>query len=143
MLTACNTVRPKPIQYGTVLHEVVNSLVTSFNVVATTNKNFFVNEIPGHLQLATDPQMIASVLSGLLSSVVSYTKDSCIRLSAKIYGNVVLVQVKDSTGCNSNVIASQVQKLQPLAERMRGSVGITSQRNNITTITFGFPNLPL
>jgi hypothetical protein len=143
MVTVCTPVHPKSIQHGNVLHEVVNRLVTSFSGIATSNKNLFVNEIPGHLQLAADPQMIASVISGLLSSVVSYAKDSCIRLSAKIYGNVILVQVKDSSSFNINAIESQVKKLQPLAERIRGSVGVTSQRNNITTLTFGFPNLPL
>jgi len=45
--------------------------------------------------------MLASVLSGLLSAVVTHSKNSCIRLSAKIYGNVVLVQVKDSTASNT------------------------------------------
>lgn len=127
---------------SSVLREIVDHLVTSFSFKATSNKNFFVNEIPGHLQLSADPQRIAAVLSGLLSAVVSCAKDSCIRLSAKIYGNIILVQVKDSSSFNSHAIESQVQKLQPLAEKMKGSVGVTSKRNSVTTITFGFPNLP-
>lgn len=132
-----------PIPKSSVLHEVVDHLVTSYSDKATSKKNVFVNEIPGHFQLSTDPQWIASVLSGLLSAVVYYANDSCIRLTAKNYGNVILVQVKDSSSCNINAIESQIQKLQPLAESMRGSVGVTSRRNNITTITFGFPNLPM
>src|SRR5688500_19940374 len=124
------------------LHEVVDQLVTSFTAKAISNKNLFVNEIPGHLQLVRDPQVIASVLGGLLSTIVSYAKDSCIQLSAKMYGNVILVRVKNSGGFNIKGIENQVQTLLPLAERMRGSIGFTSQRNNITTICFGFSNLP-
>ena len=142
MATICTPVPSKSIQESSGLHEVVDLLVTSFSVKAASNKNFFVNEIPDHLQLSADPQGIASVLGGLFSAVVSYANDSCIRLSAKIYGNVILIQVKDSSSCNINAMESQIRKLQPLAESMRGSVGVTSQRNNITTLTFGFPNLP-
>ena len=142
MITICDPVQSKSIHESSVLHEVVELLVTSFSVNAASHKSFFVNEIPDHLHLSGDPQRIASVLSGLLSAVVSYTNDSCIRLSAKIYGNVILIQVKDSSRCNMNAIESQIQKLQPLAESMRGSVGVTSQRNNVVTLTFGFPNLP-
>lgn len=87
--------------------------------------------------------MLASVLSGLLSAVVTHSKNSCIRLSAKIYGNVVLVQVKDSTASNTGAVENEVRQLQPIAEKMLGSVIVNSYRKNMTTITFAFPNMPL
>jgi len=142
METICDPVLSTSIQESSDLHEIVGQLVTSLSEKATYNKNVFVNEIPEYLQVSTDPKKITAVLSGLLSAVVSYAKDSCIRLSAKIYGNVILLQVKDSGICNSKVIESQVRKLQPLAEKMRGAVGITGQRNNVKAFTFGFPDLP-
>jgi hypothetical protein len=124
------------------LQEVADQLVKTFAAKATSNQSYFVNDIPGHLQLRRDPQVIASVLSGLLTTVVFYTKDSCIQLSAQMYGNMVLVRVRNSGFCNINAIESQLQTLLPLAERMKGSIGFTSQRNKITTICFGFSNLP-
>ena len=135
-------ITPKILQVNR-LHEVVDQLVKTFTAKAGSNKSFFVNEIPGHLQLGRDPQVIASVLGRLLSTVVSYAKDSCIRLSAKVYGNVILVRVKSSCGLNINESQSQLQLLLPLAERMRGAIGFASHRNNITTICLGFSNLPL
>ena|SRR3990170_5048109 len=125
------------------LHQLADSLVHCFLLKDTSNKSFFFNEIPDHLHLATDQKIVASVLSGVLSAVASHTEDSCIHLSAKTYGNVVLLRVKDSSGLNIDAIESDVRKLRPLAEKMRGSVGVTSQRKKLTTITFGFPNLPL
>jgi hypothetical protein len=127
--------------YG--LHELVDCLVGASLPQATSNKSFFINDIPEQLPMATDRHMLVALLGGLLSTVVSYAKDSCIRLSARIYGNVVLVQVKETASLNRNVFESEVRRLQPLAEKMRGAVCVTSQRKNLTTITLGFPNLPL
>ena len=125
------------------LHELTAQLVNAFIPRASSNKSFFVNDIPVKLSLRTNQEMLASVLSGLLSAVVTHSKESCIRLSAKIYGNIVLMQVKDSASSNIRAVKNEVRKLQPIAEKMLGSVSVTSQRKNLTTITFGFPNLPL
>ena len=53
------------------LQEVADQLVKTFTAKATSNQSYFVNEIPGHLQLNRDPQVIASVLSGLLTTHVA------------------------------------------------------------------------
>ena len=143
MKTMLATTRPEISNSFSGLHQLMDCLVDSFLSKASSNNNHFINEIPDQLHLATDRQMLATILSGLISAVDTYAKDSCIRLSAKVYGNVVLVQVKESTSLNNNAFESEVYKLQPLAEKMRGCVFVTSQRQKLTTITFGFPNLPL
>lgn len=127
----------------TELHELTTQLVNTFIPRANSNNSFFVNEIPARLPLITSKEMIAFVLSGVLSAVATHSKGSCIRLSAKIYGSVVLMQVRDSTSSNTGAVENEVRKLQPIAEKMLGSVSVTSKRKNLTTITFGFPNLPL
>lgn len=73
------------------LYQLTDCLVNTLQPKATSNKSFFINEIPEQLPLAADRQMLASVLGGLLSAIAYNTKDSCIRLTAKTYGNVVLV----------------------------------------------------
>ncbi|HKZ64772.1 MAG TPA: hypothetical protein VJ111_00380 [Chitinophagaceae bacterium] len=125
------------------LRELTDRLINPYIDKAGHNKSFFVNEIPDHLQLCTDTQMFASVLSGLLSAIVSYTRDSCIRMTAKVYGSVVLLKLKDSNSSDIYGIEAEVQKFKPLAEKIRGSVHVTNQRKKLTTITFGFPNLSL
>lgn len=121
------------------LNELVDRLVNTLLNKAASNKNFFVNDIPDHLQLeGKHSQLIASVLGGLLAAVVSYARDSRIWLSAKLYGNVILVHVKNSNGFHANAIEGQLQQLQALAGKSRGSVGYTSHQNNITSLTFGF-----
>ena len=143
MKTIVTTKLPENAATFSGLYQLTDCLVSSFLLNESTNKSFFFNEIPDDLHLATDKKMVACILSGVLSAVASHTPDTSIHLSAKTYGNVVLVRVKDTSGLNIDAIQSDVSKLRPLAEKMRGSVGVTSQRKKLTTITFGFPNLPL
>ncbi len=135
--------RPEISDSFSSLHQLTDCLIDTFQSKASSNNNHFINEIPDQLQLATDRQLLETVLRGLLSAVVYYAKDSSIRLSAKIYGNVVLVQVKESTSLNNKAFENEVLKMQPLAENLRGSVCVCSQRQKFTTINFGFSNLPL
>lgn len=139
MLTTC----PGTSLNFSSLHQFMDCLVDAILPKATSNQSYFINETPDQLHLNTDRQKLAAVLGGLISIVLSYTKESCIRLSAKIYGNVVLGQIKESDSLNGHAFESEVRRLQPLAEKIRGSVSVTSHRKNLTTITFGFPNLPL
>src|SRR5687767_4744490 len=143
MTTTIYNTEEEQVVTQTGLHELTAQLVTTFMPKASTNKTFFVNDIPAQLPLATNQQMLASLLSGLLLVMVTHAKESCIQLSARVYGNVVLMQVKDSASSNTYAVENEVRKLQPIAEKLFGSVSVTSQRKNLTTITFGFVNLPV
>ena len=131
-----------PLQHADDLRQVANQLVSTFLPLAARNKSLFVNEIPENITISNNPQLVASVLSGLISSVVSNTKNSCIRLSAKVYSQVILLQVKDSSS-HSHPAEHRLKQLPPIAEKIGGVVGVTSQRMNMTTFAFSFPNLPL
>src|SRR4030095_1209407 len=122
------------------LTDVVDNIVTTLLPKATLNKSFFVNDIPDRFNLGRNSEAIASVIGGLLSTVVSYAKDSCIWLSAKLYGDVILVHVKSSNGFYSPGIERQIRRLQLIAERNRGTVGLTAYQNHVTSLTFGFTN---
>ncbi|WP_276503188.1 hypothetical protein [Terrimonas pollutisoli] len=138
----CTTSLPGAMQPGNAeLFTLVNQLVETFVDKAAHRKICLVNEIPGQLQLKTDLHMMTSILNGLLASLVSHARDTCIRLSAKRYGNVILLQARNTGNLNAMAVESHLQVLQPLAEKLKGSIAITSQRKNTTTITFGFSNL--
>jgi len=125
------------------LYNLTQDLLHTFLPNAEYNKVFFVNDISEQLKLGTDQQMVASVLAGMLSAVIRDANDSFIRVSAKVYGNVVLVHVKKTGQLNISAIEQEVNKMQPMVEKMLGSVSVTSEQINLTTVTFGFPNLPL
>ncbi|HKO79512.1 MAG TPA: hypothetical protein VJU78_03915 [Chitinophagaceae bacterium] len=120
------------------LNDVVDCLINSLMPKAYSNKSFFVNDIPDHFQLEKELPVITSVLGGLLSTVISNVKDSCIRLSAKLYGNIVLVDVKNSNGFNPHALRGKFQQLQALAEKNKGTITFATHQQSITSVTFGF-----
>jgi hypothetical protein len=86
--------------------------------------------------------MLASVISSLLHTVVTHTENSCIRIAAKEYGDIILVHLKDSSNFNNYAVANDLQQIQALAKKMGGCVSITSRREENTIIAFSFPNIP-
>lgn len=138
----------EPISYQSLqiaanLRQLTDDLIDSVASAAIENDSFFVNEIPDDMDIDTDPQLVASVLGGMLSTVAQHAKGSCIRVSAKIYHNVILVHVKDCNSSQNYDIYHSLQELKPLAEKIGGVVDVNSLRLKVTTVVFSFPNLPM
>jgi hypothetical protein len=131
---------PLPITGG--LRGLASDLISTVSSTALRNESFFVNDIPDDLDIDTDPQLVASVLGGMISTLAHHAKNSCIRLSAKIYHDVILVHVKDYNSSHNYDIYNGVQGLMPMAEKIGGFVGVSSHRHSVTTVAFSFPNLP-
>jgi hypothetical protein len=143
MPTIIKPLYPETCQDFITLSELANSLVSGFLPLARANKSVIVNDIPGDLFIDTDTELVASIFAGLLAAVVKNAKESYIRLSVKVYGNVLLLHIKDHNNFNYCPVENKLKQLLPLAEKIGGSVSVTSQRNNVTTFAFSFPNLPL
>lgn len=140
MTTALNQYSNATLQLTSGLRQLASNLISSVLPAATRNDSFFVNDIPEDLDIDTDPQLVASILGGMLSTIAQHAKSSCIRLSAKIYHDVILVHVKDCSSSHSYDIYSVLQRLLPMAEKLGGYVGVSSHRQNVTTVAFSFPN---
>jgi hypothetical protein len=125
------------------LQQVVSRLVAGSLPAAVRNKSFMINDIPAGMKLVGNTDLIAVVLSNLFNTVATHAENSCIRISAKIYSDVILVQLRDRNCINKLTIANSLQEAQPIAESIGGYIGITSQRKRETTIVFSFPNLPV
>jgi hypothetical protein len=131
------------LQIAANLRQLTDDLIDSLVSAAMDNDSYFVNEIPDELDIDTDPQLVASVLGGMLSTVAQHAKSSCIRISAKIYHDVILVHVKDCNNSQNYDIYHSLQELKPLAEKIGGIIDVNSLRLKVTTVVFSFPNLPV
>ena len=143
MPTVIKPLYPVVSQDFITLSELADNLCAGFLPLARANKSVIVNDITGDLFIDTDVELVASIFAGLLAAVVKNAKESYIRLSTKVYGNVILLHIKDHNNFNYCSIENKVQQLVPLAEKIGGSVSVTSQRNNVATFAFSFPNLPM
>ena len=123
------------------LDELVSLLANSALPAAVRKKSFIVNDVPEKLNIATDENMLASVLSSLLHTVVSHADNSCIRIGADVEGNNVQVNVKDSSN-NYHSVDADLQQVQMLAQKMSGYVSVSDRLEKSVTIAFRFPNMP-
>jgi hypothetical protein len=64
-----------------------------------------------------------------------------IQISAKLFGNVVLIHIKDQGGKDYSPVAQSILRIQPTVEKLKGFVGITSHRHDRTTIAFSFVDM--
>jgi K+-sensing histidine kinase KdpD len=122
------------------LHEVVTVLADSLSVAAVSKKSFILNDVPENIVIQTDAGLVESALGKLLNMVIRHTENSCIRITAKTFGNVVLLHIKDDGCLCYDSMSENLNNIQSLAERMGGYVGFTSFRNKLTTIALSFVN---
>ncbi len=122
------------------LNPITDCLVSSMKPAADNRGNHIINDIADDICVDANRELLATVLGGLIFAINSQVKDSNIRLTAKVYTDVILVHLKDYNSSGHIVID---KKLQALAEKMGGFVGVSSLRNNLTTIAFCFPNIPV
>jgi hypothetical protein len=121
------------------LNELVERLAAGILPTAVRKKSFIVNDVPAELFIDTDEDVLAAVLSSLLQTVVNHAENSCIRVTAKAYGDIIIVNITDSNTANSYAVASALPRVQPLAEKIGGYLSMIRQWEKITTITFSFP----
>ncbi|MBK5269838.1 MAG: HAMP domain-containing histidine kinase, partial [Bacteroidia bacterium] len=107
---------------------------------AVRKKSFIINDVPERLAITADENMLASVLSSLLHTVVSHADNSCIRIGANVQGSNVMVNVKDSSN-NYYSLAGELELVQQLAHKMSGYVSVSDRQEKSVTIAFSFPNL--
>ena len=117
------------------------SRISASSIPSATRKNsFIINDVPADLQANTDENMLATVFGSLLNTVITHSENCCIRISAKLYGKVVLFQLKETHRLNNSALAGSLRQVQQLAEKFGGTVSISDNHDQATTIVFSFVN---
>jgi len=124
------------------LNQFVKRLTVNHLPAAVHNHSYFINNIPADITIENNRQWIASVISGLLSTVAGHAKNTCIRLSAKKCGNTIVFLIQESGNTNSYAMASDLRQAYLLAEKIGGCLSVSVPVMSNTTISFSFPNLP-
>lgn len=125
------------------LSQLVGRITGDYLPMAVKNRSFFVNEVPVDLVIDHNRDWIASVVRGMLSAVVMHARDTCIRLSGRKYGQVMVLEVQESGCISTYAMACGLQDVQTMAEKIGGSLNISVHKDTVTRISFSFPQLPV
>ena len=122
------------------LQNLIETLIRPLLPLAVRNNSFIVNDVSPNLGIGVNENAVASVIDGLLRSVIHNARESCIRIFAQeLYGKMMVISVKDSNSFNTYGVACSLQDVVPLAQQIGGELDIMNQRQKITTIAFRFP----
>lgn len=124
------------------LHDLVGKIANSYLPVVVESKSFFVNDIPGSLLVENNEEGVERVVKGMLDAIVRHTRNTCIRLTAKKYGYVNVLEVQESGCISTYAVACGLQETQVLAQKIGGTLNISVEKKQSTIISFSFPDLP-
>jgi hypothetical protein len=122
----------------TSLNQLIESLLQTHRSVAIQNKSLVVNNIPKDLLINTERDMLTSLISSILATVVHYTKGSCISISAKVYHDIILLNIKDNSLINNEAVISSLNRLQPVAEQLGGNISINIAPGQTASVILSF-----
>ncbi len=125
------------------LHQLVDQAAGNSIPKAVKRNSFIVNEVPREFQVASNEKILATILNNLLSSVVSNSKHSCIRIKANVYGDIICLCIKDKSNFSDNTVNGKLDQVKQLVKKLRGSVIIRNMEDKFTTILLSFPNNPI
>lgn len=133
----------KMFQQKQTLQRLVDSIISQITPETAAGNYRIINEVHPLLTIKTDPEIVKSVIRDLINTLIENSLKRHIRISAKEYGNILLVHVKDYN--NENSTASDILPFSIIdkAKSISGYVGITRHFDNTTVVAFSFPNLPM
>ncbi len=142
MKTPLNSGNPAEPTTKKTLDQLVSILAAGSLPAAVRRKSFIVNDVPRAMFISADENLLATVLGTILHTVINHTENSCIRIAANVFDDIVYVQMQDSCSFSSDAVAGDLQQVQTLAQKMGGHVSLNRKREKVTSIAFSFPNLP-
>lgn len=101
-------------------------------------KNRIVNEINPYLSVCAESKMLGLVIQNLLDEAIHYSMSKSVRIRAKSFHNVILVQIKYKDLRSEAVIENSLDKVKMQAEKLGGCLYVKCSKINGTTIAFTF-----
>lgn len=130
----------KNTQRTVVLHQLVDQVAQSLRLRIIEQKSFMINDLNPEMRVTTDENMLTHVLNNLLDTLITYTQNNCICISSKVFGNIVLLHIKDSSDLREEDFAGCLLVMEPLAEKLGGCITLNNHCSIGTTVAFSFYN---
>lgn len=117
------------------LFQLAEDIIKSFSAKTGFNRSFIVNEIPAGITINADRELVATVISGLLSSAIAHAKNGTVLITAHPESERINIQVHLHNQLNPQSLGN----LQPLAGKLGGFIGVSSLWKKVDTISFSLP----
>ena len=123
------------------LQQFTNRLVHGVQTLAIQQNSLIVNDIFDEFTVNTDAQLLSTVISRLLGTVIGKSKDSCIRISAKSYHNVILFRINHQVIAGLNMY--ELKEIEAYAASLGGCITLNTQAKKGNAIIFSFIDHPI
>ena len=122
------------------LYSLVDNLINEAAPLAVHNRNSVVNNVPMDVHIDANGAIVSSVLSKLFNTVIRHTQNCGILISAKVYGMVILVQVR-SKGNISPALPEDMGQVSLKAQKTGGVIEIIRYENKEASVAYCFLNV--
>ncbi len=122
------------------LQQFISTLLDGFQPSATLNNSFVINDVSNEMFVKTDPILLATVMNRILSTVIARCSNSCIRLTAKCFHNVVLFRINHSFINDLGI--NDLKDAEAFAATLGGCISLNSQARKGNAIILSFLSLP-
>ena len=123
-----------------ILKHLISKLTAALIPMAGNRQSFFINDVAPDIQLSTNQDILASVLSELFQTAVNQTENDCIRISAAIEQDLILLNVHENGHYPSSEMSRRIQMIQPLAAQIGGSIAYTTHQRKGQDLAISFLN---
>lgn len=122
---------------------MVNQLSISTLPSAIRRSSIIINDVPAEFTIKADQHKLAAVLGGLLQTVISHTKNSSIRIYARLYESALQLRVKGNNRMNGPAFTSKLGKVQQMAQKIGGNVCVINGPDATTMVALSFIDEPM
>ena len=122
------------------LQQLVNYVSKSLTGFAGARKSLLLNNVKPGIIVHTDREMLAETLEDVLTNTICHTENNCIRVEAISFDHIISLIIRQSGVCTSTSIAVSMEPLQPLAEKLGGSITVVSDNDSRVMVAFSFYN---
>ncbi|MGC4036190.1 MAG: hypothetical protein QM764_09525 [Chitinophagaceae bacterium] len=123
------------------LHELISNLAVSYTPLAARRSSFFINDIDRKINLQIDNEVFISIVEKMILIILICENDACIRLSAKMYHDVVLLHIQVTNVLNSETVISQLDQLHIKVNELYGVIDVSTMPDKVASISFAILNM--
>lgn len=123
------------------LKMVVARCLVTFQPVAVKQHSFLLNEIPADFMVTADEKILSSLVFSIFNGVVGSTWNSCIRVSAKKFGGIVLLKFRNRNREIAYDTNRNGQHIILLTEKLGASIFSSDSTLKTGALTLSFPTI--